>query len=660
MDLLAFIRIADPTKVKVGERQHAEDEPKLLDSTIGRVVPLLPVALNRPESELETRVDRLFEEGGSGNQTEQGNSTGGGQGADIQLVSEATYIVVEDVAPLQPRRQRKQKTVVVDVGESSHPAKKLREDHETPSRTSVGGKSMSAVQQLLVGAVLNADVRGEAIPTLPFVTSSVSTTPEREGGDHTDSVAGTNLRTVSAPQRFVISSDSSHHFGANVAEAEVDSLVRSSVPIMTAVTTVTSTVDPALTAKEKTAKPSPFVTGSSLAGRNELITGGFSDLTGSDFLVGGIRIVIDPDTDIQKVYLPQFFASIRGMEHDQLFTEFNVGAARQMSLSAEEVKAAEAIRLHAEASKFEAVEKSLQDEVQALKEHNTSLEKERDALDVKVTELETSAVGKDRELTDLNAQLTFVKSHNDKLVDQVHELEMSSSRLQEKLSRWLLTHGLKLFLVKCLNSSEYLTDLGAAISCAIEKGMQDGLAAGINHGMKGRSLADVAAYNPSAGADYNSSLQELCEVDFSLLAELKSHKDASIEDIMSLLRLESPLVDVPGMGDLQPDIEQLKVSIHRSEDHVVLGETSLSFALSVSHSRVERIRANIAAEQSALLALSTTFASANSIPPNTVDDFEIVHVDSQESSQGNVQGDTAMVEFEKEDLNTTPEHDLLN
>ncbi|GKD46389.1 hypothetical protein Tco_1271034 [Tanacetum coccineum] len=615
MDLLAFIQTADPTKVKVGERQHAGDEPKLLDSTVGRVVPLLPVALDRAESKLETSVDRLFEEGDSGNQTEQGNSIGGGQGADIQLVSEAAYTVVEDVAPLQLRHQRKRKTVVADAGESSHPAKKLREDHETPSGTSVGGKSMSAVQRLLVGAMLNADVRGEAIPTLPFVTSSISATPEREGGDHTDSVAGTNLRIT-----------------------KVDSLIRSSVLIMTAVTIVTSTVDLALTAKKKTAKPSPFVASSSSAGRNEPITGGFSDLTGSDFLVGGIRTVIDPDTDIQKVYLPQFFTSIRRMEHDQLFTEFNVGAARQMSLSSEvrmraeynirekirlksvvkertellrirekevedlkaqllvkEAEAAEAIHLHAEASKFEDVEKSLQDEVQALKERNTSLKNERDALDVKVTKHETSAIGKDRELTGLNAQLTSVKSHNDKLVDQVHELEMSSSGLQEKLSRWLLT------------------DLGAAISCAIEKGMQDGLAAGINHGMEGRSLADVAAYNPSAGADYTSSLKELCKVDFSLLAELKSHKDASIEDIMSLLHLESPLVDVPGMGDLQPDIEQLKVSVHRSEDHVVLGETSLLFALSLSHSRVERIRANIAAERSALLGVWTPLSEPLSV-----------------------------------------------
>ncbi|GKD83734.1 hypothetical protein Tco_1350573, partial [Tanacetum coccineum] len=107
------------------------------------------------------------------------------------------------------------------------------------------------------------------------------------------------------------------------------------------------------------------------------------------------------------------------MEHDQLFTEFNVRAARQVSLSAEvrmraeynikekrklrvvvadkdillrakgeevdnpkahllakEAEAAKAIRLRTEASKLEAVEKSLRDEASSLKERNTTLEKE--------------------------------------------------------------------------------------------------------------------------------------------------------------------------------------------------------------------------------------------------------------------------------------------
>ncbi|GKF02296.1 hypothetical protein Tco_0029219 [Tanacetum coccineum] len=196
--------------------------------------------------------------------------------------------------------------------------------------------------------------------------------------------------------------------------------------------------------------------------------------------------------------------------------------------------------------------------------------------------------------------------------------------------------GRRWLLVKCLNSSEYLTALRAAISRAIEKEMQSGLAAGIDHGTEARSLADVATYNPDVEADFNFALQKF-----------------------------RALADAPGMNDLQPNIEQLKVPIHRSEDQVVLGETSLSFALSVSHSRVERIRENIAAQWSALVrvwtplleplsvtslmgeastsivvpaasvtttALSTTFASSSSIPPISTDDYEIVSADGQEGA----------------------------
>ncbi|GKE22038.1 hypothetical protein Tco_1433550, partial [Tanacetum coccineum] len=140
------------------------------------------------------------------------------------------------MAPSQPKRQRKRKTVVVDAGEPSHTAKRLNDDHGILGGTVVDGKSRSAVQHLLAGAVQNAEVKGEAMPTLPFVTSSVSATPECEGGDHTESLDGANLRTNGAPQRFVISSDSSHHSSVNVAEAEVDSVVKTSVPIMTSVT----------------------------------------------------------------------------------------------------------------------------------------------------------------------------------------------------------------------------------------------------------------------------------------------------------------------------------------------------------------------------------------------------------------------------------------
>ncbi|GJZ17591.1 hypothetical protein Tco_0553714, partial [Tanacetum coccineum] len=147
MDLLSFIRTADPTKVRIGERQRAEDEPKLLDTTIGRVVPLLPIAPDRAESELEASVDKLFDEGGSGNQVEQGDSAsgGGGQGINIWPVTKITNIVAETVIPLQPRRPKKRKNIAADAGGPSHPPKKLKEDYRTLSGASVGGKSRSAV-----------------------------------------------------------------------------------------------------------------------------------------------------------------------------------------------------------------------------------------------------------------------------------------------------------------------------------------------------------------------------------------------------------------------------------------------------------------------------------------------------------------------------------
>nr|GFC94395.1 hypothetical protein [Tanacetum cinerariifolium] len=65
MDLLSFIRTADPTKVRVAERQRMEDEPRLLETTVGHVVPLLLVAPDRTSSELEASVDKIFDKGTS-------------------------------------------------------------------------------------------------------------------------------------------------------------------------------------------------------------------------------------------------------------------------------------------------------------------------------------------------------------------------------------------------------------------------------------------------------------------------------------------------------------------------------------------------------------------------------------------------------------------
>ncbi|GKG44806.1 hypothetical protein Tco_0486244, partial [Tanacetum coccineum] len=62
--------------------------------------------------------------------------------------------------------------------------------------------------------------------------------------------------------------------------------------------------------------------------------------------------------------------------------------------------------------------------------------------------------------------------------------------------RWILNRGLKFVLAKCLSSHEYLSAMGEAIGRSIDKGMQDGMALGIEHGRAERSIEDVAAFNP--------------------------------------------------------------------------------------------------------------------------------------------------------------------
>ncbi|GKD37557.1 hypothetical protein Tco_1257764 [Tanacetum coccineum] len=229
--------------------------------------------------------------------------------------------------------------------------------------------------------------------------------------------------------------------------------------------------------------------------------------------------------------------------------------------------------------------------------------------------------------------------------------------------RWLLTYGIELATVKCLHSPEYLSTLGEAISKAIEKGMQDGLAAWITHGQEGRILTDVAVYNPSAEADYISALQQLQSVNFSLLTELKSNKDASVETIMKILRLEESLAERLCLTGSQPHANQLMVPIHHSPDQHVVDASALSLSLDVSSSRVQKIKENIAHHRSALrdvfvplseplsitaltgtegtskvmyvtTAITTTLfvtsASSSFIYPISTDDYEVAPAASQE------------------------------
>ncbi|GJZ56500.1 hypothetical protein Tco_0611693 [Tanacetum coccineum] len=223
----------------------------------------------------------------------------------------------------------------------------------------------------------------------------------------------------------------------------------------------------------------------------------------------------------------------------------------KVQLLLKEAEAAEAIRLRAEASKFEAIEKSLRYKVRILKDHNTTLEKEKSELDVKVADLVASVKVREQEVADLDAMVIFVNSQNDNLV---------------------------------------------------------------NHG------------------PHISSLQDLQSVNFSLLADLKSNKDASLETLMDILRLDEPLAERLGLNESQPHVDQLMVPENIANNRPALRDVFVPLAEPLSIVALEGTRGTFGTTPDTTTALSTTYMSASSIPLIFTDDYMVVHADSQEGT----------------------------
>ncbi|GJW03961.1 hypothetical protein Tco_1562817 [Tanacetum coccineum] len=171
--------------------------------------------------------------------------------------------------------------------------------------------------------------------------------------------------------------------------------------------------------------------------------------------------------------------------------------------------------------------------------------------------------------------------------------------------RWLLTYGIQLALLKCLKYPEYQGTLGHALGRAVDFGMQEGLEAGHEHGIAGRSLSAVNAYNlEAARARYVDAVKALEDVDFPLVSLLKFKKDAGMDE--------------------------LSVPIHHVSDTTTVRETSLSFALINVHARTEGAKKHVAALCQLMMDIVFTHLSSQTwvgeastfVAPLSVEDYD--------------------------------------
>nr|GEW30486.1 hypothetical protein [Tanacetum cinerariifolium] len=603
MDIFSFIHHADPTKVKVGEMEKAGDQVSLLEATRGRIVPLaplVPVTAASSEGNLTESIEKMFNEG---NGAEKEHSI---EGCKYDALTKAIVEPVNKDVAEKPMRLKKTRKVARDASNSSK---------------------------------LAAEIRVTAATTVPLVTSSESLMLEREGGDHTDSVSGPNLQTKPAVVRFVISSDSSHHSGTHSLDVKVFSLVRSTVPdppVMTAAVTTTAVVETSLVSVSKvTVKHvNPTLFGDSMSTSGHDVARPSSpvhpELSADSFYaihylnpktlhrvyvpkwtVTNEFVLIDPymcRTLTDQLALPALFSQLLSMEYDQLYTEFNVREARMTCLGAE-------VRMRAEHTLRK---KKILEEECAKK---TNLLKEKDA---EIASLKSQLSLKEAEAAEAihpRGPVATVEATKSLHVAELNLLKDINSTLEAKM---------------CLQSPEYLSVLGKAIGRAVDKGMQDGLVAGIEHGKAKRALSDVSAYNPFADVIYVAAVSAVRDVDFSLLTLLASQKDDSIADIMDSLCLEGPRIRI--------DAEARRLSL--SGTRVPLIEP-----LSSKNLLGEASTFGVPVTADVVTTLSTTFAGSVSVsvPPLSVADYGVVHVGPQveDPSSGGIV-------FEKEEMETSP------
>ncbi|GJY15397.1 hypothetical protein Tco_0385819 [Tanacetum coccineum] len=684
MDLFAFICHSDPTKVRIEERKPAETDVKLLKLTEGSLVTLDP-PVSAASGDSRDSIDKLFDD------------------RNDDVLEETIAKDVSKVAAKKTKKKRKRK-VAEDARGSTFPPRRIREDHHAAA-SHTGGKSLVAICNLVL--------EGSSVPsgvTEPPTIVSVPPTPDDRPIDF---VSRLNLRTYPPSLRYVVSLDDSHHSGSC---SEVKSLARSPVAdtLVTTVAITTTIIADAFAVLPPwvrvVSKNLEIFGDSASAGGANADAAGTSKLNepanSSDFFYASQDL--DSET-LHRIYL-------RAMDYDKIYIEFNVGAARQVFLgtkrdteiahlksllSLKEAEAAEAIRLRGQLSMVEATDAAKSTKLRDLKERNFALEGEKDVLSEKVATLESVTTSKETELASLTAQVAFLESEKDRLADQNFLLESAfelfkgcmeamqdeqamilgnrvaeldaqllemAAHLDEELypcfltaisrRQWILTHMLKLVLLKYFQSPEYCHALGHAIGCAVNKGIQDGLRAGVDHGKVGRDLSVIEAYDPSAEAKYIDAVNALGTIDFSMLSELKSKKYQSIVDLMDYLCLEGPLAEIPRVEDLQPSLAQLMLPIHMPEDDVVLGEISLSFSLQAMVPLAEPLSSkSLTGEASTFAAhatskpitiLSMTFASSNVVLPLSISNDQVLDTEPHDE-------DPLVMTFEKQELNTSPE-----
>nr|GFA59380.1 transposase (putative), gypsy type [Tanacetum cinerariifolium] len=161
--------------------------------------------------------------------------------------------------------------------------------------------------------------------------------------------------------------------------------------------------------------------------------------------------------------------------------------------------------------------------------------------------------------------------------------------------RWVIGHGLRLAMMKCVESLEMRQAFADVVSAGVAKGMSEGLKHGVEHGYAQRTIESLEAYDLEAEAKFAAALQSLKDLKYHLLDQLEGLKDAPMDVLMASLYLEDDTgEDTPQfIRDHRPSSSQLTIPVYPEvrdprNPWACKEEIRLADAIAANISRVEQ------------------------------------------------------------------------
>nr|GEW75699.1 hypothetical protein [Tanacetum cinerariifolium] len=518
-----FVNSADPFKVKTGERTLAENKVPLLTKTEDRVISSSPQTIT------------LFDH------------------------------TIHDEVNVNVGKRKKRVAFV----SGSPPMKKPRTEGIiiSDSQPSIAGKSPTALRKLIRQSGKVDAGSGSVVLAAEDITSSfVTPTPERAPKDDLCD----NVRTHHPSGRFVVLSSSSANtniFASSQVVTHVSSAPADvSVPV----------IDPA--GLEAGTRSVTLSQGTSANDFYESQT--VDSATALNMYIPNWNIINSARIDnhatcrslLDHVTPPGYWAALRNQGDAGFLDAFNINYAQHICMASE-------LRLHYEHEIMtrEKFERKFTDSAAIVQQRDAevaNLNTQNVGLLEKVSTLELVHEELDGKVSQLIADCDGLRSRvagEDKMREEfVSQQDAAERRFAEQAAE------LDARIADCARFVECCFALGKVISMAINKGIQQGLEAGIAHGKEGRSLTQIEAYDPEVEEKYVVAVFAFENVSFPLLDELEGLKDSPLAFIMSALTLKDDHGDAnttPEFRQFQPSLDQVTVPIYSksgSIDHEML------------------------------------------------------------------------------------------